>query len=128
MPSAVWALLRSLLADGPVCLCSKKKRQGCTFKERYSTIGSSFPSLIVVFPRLAALEYLPDQSKWAGPLAVSCKFMFRGPARTCFFYVSIFILFFKLNKNINSKIVKNLKFEQFFKSKHILKSEQFLKF
>jgi hypothetical protein len=87
--------------------------------------GSSFPSLIAMFPRLAALEHLLNQRKWAGPLAVLCKFLFRGPAQICFFSISIFL---KLNKNINPKIVKNLTFELFFKSEHILKSEHFLKF
>jgi hypothetical protein len=62
--------------------------QGCLARHG----GSSFPSLIAMFPRLVALQHLLDQRKWAGPLAVLCKFLFRGPARICFFSVSV--LFF----------------------------------
>jgi hypothetical protein len=47
-----------------------------------------------------------DRRKWVGPLAVSCKFLFRGPALTCFFSVSV-LFFQNLNKNINSNKFEN---------------------
>jgi hypothetical protein len=58
-----------------------------------------------LFPTCRAGD-LPDPRKWAGPLTVSCKFLFHSPALTCFFFVSV-SFFQNLNKNINSNKFEN---------------------